>query len=82
MNLRQFNALKQEDQLGLVYNNGVYINDRFEREFTIVLYEVEGVCVELYYHEAEPEPTGLKSFEGGKQFKSSLRDSSGKFLVA
>ncbi len=62
MRLQDFNALGRREQIKTVFNQGAYVADRMEQEFTVVLYKVSRFCVEVYYHEAESEPVSLRSF--------------------
>lgn len=62
MRLAEFNALSLSNQMKTVFNKGAYIADRLEQEFTVVLYSVSRFCVEVYYHETDSEPVGLRSF--------------------
>ncbi len=62
MRLAEFNTLSLSNQLKTVFNKGAYVADRLEQEFTVVLYKLGHFCVELYYHEADSEPTTVRSF--------------------
>ncbi len=62
MKLGEFNALSLNNQIKTVFNKGAYVADRLEQEFTVVLYKLGRFCVEIYYHEAESEPVGIRSF--------------------
>lgn len=62
MRLSDFNALSLSNQVKTVFNKGAYVADRIEQEFTVVLYKLSRFCVEVYYHEQESEPVGLRAF--------------------
>lgn len=50
MTLRKFLLLTQNDQVKLLYLNGVYIGKRKLGKTTIVLYQLEGFYAEVYYY--------------------------------
>lgn len=62
MRLAEFNTMNLSNQVKTVFNKGAYIADRIEKDFTVVLYKLSHFCVELYYHEADSEPTTLRTF--------------------
>lgn len=62
MKLREFNTLNVNSQVNEVFKKGAYVADRCEQEFTIVLYKLGRFCVEVFYHDADAEPFGVKSF--------------------
>ncbi|HYH14986.1 MAG TPA: hypothetical protein VD794_07195 [Flavisolibacter sp.] len=49
MTLYEFKLLADTEQLDILYKQGVYIGKRKQGEEVIVLYQLEGFYVELYY---------------------------------
>ena len=45
----QFRLLSEKEQVYLIYKDGVYIGKRSEDGLSIVLFQVEGFYVEVYY---------------------------------
>ena len=69
MKLVEFKNLSLNRQVKEVFKKGAYVADRLEQEFTVVLYKVGRFCVEVYYHEADSEPVGLKPFVSTRRLK-------------
>lgn len=49
MTLKEFLLLTQDDQVRLLYLNGVYIGKRKLGKTIVVLYQLEGFYAEVYY---------------------------------
>ncbi|HEU4472173.1 MAG TPA: hypothetical protein VFR58_13870 [Flavisolibacter sp.] len=49
MTLFDFQLLAEEQQIGILYEQGVYIGKRKEEAITVLLYQVEGFYVEVFY---------------------------------
>ena len=63
MNLHHFNALNQEKQRRLVLQKGVYLTGRRTRDFTVLLFDVDGFYIEVYFYTATNTVFLIKSFE-------------------
>jgi hypothetical protein len=50
MSLYEFNLLNEIQQAEILWENGVHIGEREDQEHTIVLYQIEGFYVEVFYH--------------------------------
>lgn len=74
MRLGEFKALSPREQLKAVFNKGAYIADRCEQEFTVVLYKLGRFCVEVFYHEADSEPVGVKPFVSTDHLRPYFRE--------
>ena len=74
MRLSDFNTLSLGNQVKTVFNKGAYVADRLEQEFTVVLYKLGRFCVEVYYHEADSEPVGLRSFSCSEKLQPYFRE--------
>jgi hypothetical protein len=49
MTLFDFQVLPQPEQIDFLYREGVYIGKRRQDTYTLVLYQVEGFYVEIWY---------------------------------
>jgi hypothetical protein len=61
MKLFDFKLLDDAEQIDLVYRQGVYIGKRKKGERHVLLYQVEGFYVELYYKKYRHSVTAIKS---------------------
>lgn len=50
MTLFEFRVLSDEEQIDLLYKDGVYIGKRKEDHLSVVLYQLDGFYVEVYYY--------------------------------
>jgi hypothetical protein len=62
MTLYTFNAMNQEHQAEMLWERGVYLMNRQEREHKFALYQLDGFYVEVWYHTPGNEITKLRSF--------------------
>ncbi len=51
MNLYQFLLLENNDQVDLIYNEGVYVGKRSEDGRAIVLYQLHAFYIEIFYYQ-------------------------------
>ena len=49
----EFDALRQSEQVEVVYKDGVYIGNRQEPGFIIILYQIHDFYVEMFFFECE-----------------------------
>lgn len=63
MTLKQFKALSKEAQQKMVMKNGVFLADRYTPHITIVLYQLHGFYIELYFHSENNQLTWVKCFD-------------------
>lgn len=63
MHFFDFVLLHEEDQLEILWYNGEQIGRRKEKEFLILLYQVEGFYVEVYYNTKYKEIEKYLGFE-------------------
>ncbi len=49
MNLVDFKLLSDTEQLEILYRRGVYVGKRRKGQKTVLLYQLEGFYVELFY---------------------------------
>ncbi|HEY0057592.1 MAG TPA: hypothetical protein VGB56_00570 [Flavisolibacter sp.] len=50
MTLFEFRVLSDEEQIDRLYQDAVYIGKRKEGHLSVVLYQLDGFYVEVYYH--------------------------------
>lgn len=72
MNLEEFTSLKEVEKTMTVQQEGVQIGDRFEPEFFIALYQLEGFYVELFYHHTKKTVVYARSFTSTNGLKPYL----------
>ena len=63
MTLYEYNSLDEAEQHEAIWDYGEMIGDRLEGEYRILLYQLFGFYVELYYHIEHNVLKKLKSFE-------------------
>lgn len=63
MNFFSFLQLDESEQIEVLWYNGEQIGRRREQDFLILLYQVEGFYVEVYYHTKLREIKKYLSFE-------------------
>jgi hypothetical protein len=68
----QFNRLSEDNQSNVIHKQGVLISVRTTEEHKVLLYQIEGFYVEVYYH-----PTHnfikIKSFSGTERLQPYLK---------
>lgn len=62
MTLYDFTAMKEEQQAEILWECGVYLMVRQEREHKFALYQFDAFYVEVWYHTDGNEITKLRSF--------------------
>lgn len=50
MTLTEFNGLAEDEQALLTWKAGTYLAQYFDGIFNVLLFQVEGFYVEVYYH--------------------------------
>ena len=63
MTTHSFNALSQHKQRRLLLNKGTFLADRATDECSIVLFQVEGLYVEVWYLREGDDIQGIRCFE-------------------
>jgi hypothetical protein len=61
MTLYQFNLLDQTERAEILWDKGVHLANRQEKDFKILLYQVDGFYVEVWYDVNRNEISRLKS---------------------
>ena len=72
--LYQFNVLIESEKTAIVWNEGHFVGDRKENNFSIMLYQVRSFYVELYYSGQENKISKLRSFSSTEQLEPYLRN--------
>ena len=62
MNLYEFGLLEERERVSLVYQEGVYIGKRKDDDYTLVLYQVYGFYVEIYYRKYRLHINRIRAF--------------------
>jgi hypothetical protein len=70
--IQQFNLLTEDSQANTIYEEGVLISLRTTSEYRILLYQVEGFYVEVYYHPRHNEIKEFKSFTSTEELEPYL----------
>ena len=81
MTLHHFNALNQEKQRRLVLQKGVYLTGRRTRDFTVLLFDVDGFYIEVYFYTATNKVFLIKSFDHTDLLQPYLNTIDIKFLL-
>lgn len=68
-----FKSLKKEEKVVVVYEEGVYIDNRIEPEYTVQLYQMESFYVELFYHARTKEVVYARSFSSTDELNPYLK---------
>ena len=55
----EFNVLSKEQQMRMLYNNGVYIGKRLVNQQKLVLFQLYGFYVEVHYKQYRKEVESL-----------------------
>jgi len=66
MTLYQFNALEEMEQAEAVWS-GTHVGDRQDEQHNILLYQIDGFYVEVYYHREHNEIVRFRSFSSTEQ---------------
>ena len=62
MTLCEYNRLDQVEQFEALYNYGIHISDRADKDYCIILFQLHSFYVELYFHIEENALKKLRSF--------------------
>jgi hypothetical protein len=50
MTLYQYKTLQEKEQAEVLWDKGVHLGERFDAEHKILLYQIEGFYVEVFYN--------------------------------
>lgn len=74
MTLYQFSVLSEDEKTALVWNEGDFVADRWERNCYILLYQVFSFYVEIWYERDLNQIKKLRSFNSTNQLKPYLEE--------
>jgi hypothetical protein len=72
MTLYQFNLLEEKEQAEMLWDKGVHVAERGDEQHNIVLYQMEGFYVEVFYHREQNAIKRFRSFSGINQLEPYL----------
>jgi len=72
MTLYQFNGLSENEQAEIVWSSS-HIGERFDENHTILLYQIDGFYVEVFYHRDDNEIKRFRSFSSVNQLEPYLQ---------
>ena len=72
MTLYQFNVLTESEKTAIVWNEGNFVGDRIENNFSILLYQVQSFYLEVFYSGKKNKMSRLRSFSSNKQLEPYL----------
>jgi hypothetical protein len=73
MTIQQFTSLPKDIQRNVVKHYGVFLFGRSGVGVNVILYQVEGFYVEIYFDEKMSECTRIRSFEDTRHLEPYLR---------
>jgi hypothetical protein len=76
----QFNQLTEDGQSNIICRKGVLISVRRTDEHRVLLYQIDGFYVEVYYHPTK-NVIKIKSFSGTEQLQPYLKQISLEGIV-
>lgn len=79
MTLYEFKSLKEQDQINTVWQRGVHISNRSEKEYKVLLYQIDGFYTEVYYNASTNKIEKLKSFSSTIPLEPYLKQINIKF---
>jgi hypothetical protein len=63
MTLYQYKALQESEQATILWDEGVHLGERFDTEHKVLLYQIDGFYVVVFYNEGDNAIERLISFE-------------------
>lgn len=72
MTLYEYNLLGTPGQAAVLWDKGVPIGERFNGEYNILLYPIDGFYVEVFYHPEQNTIARLRRFRSTGQLRSYL----------
>jgi hypothetical protein len=72
MTIYQHKVLQEKEQAEVLWEMGVHLGERFDGEHKILLYQIEGFYVEVFYHQEQNKLVRLRSFRSVDQLRSYL----------
>ena len=82
MTQEEFDKYSLNKQADIVWKIGVLIANRQEGRFTVMLYQIEGFYVEVFYSKNGKKIPGVRSFEDIKYLEPYLNEMDVNSLIA
>jgi hypothetical protein len=73
MQLKEFSALEQIAQQELVLDEGIYLSSRLFMDYTVLLFQLYGFYVELFYPKNKDKCVIIKGFEDTHELEPYLK---------
>ena len=73
MTLTQFNALSRQTQQETVLRSGIFLSERKQGAFRVMLYQLEGFYIEVYFYKQSNVVFWLKSFSSTEELQPYLQ---------
>jgi hypothetical protein len=74
MTLYQFNELDETEQIEAVWEYGVYLAGRQNREHKLILYQIDAFYAEIWYHAEDNDIRKLRAFSSTSQLEPYLKN--------
>lgn len=62
MNIYDFHYLPHEEKGWVVWNLGIYLGERLAVKYSVMLYQIEGFYVEVFYFKNKKTPNEFRCF--------------------
>ena len=72
MTLYEYKLLDVTEQALMLWEKGVHIGERFNGEYNILLYQIDGFYLEVFYHPERNTIVRLRSFKSTGQLRPYL----------
>lgn len=72
MTLYEYKLLDEREQIEAFWDKGVHLAERSDGEYSILLYQIEGFYVEVFYHKEHNNIVRLRSFFSTGQLRPYL----------
>lgn len=72
LTLYQFNLLNEDEKGFVLFKDGVFVGDRMDYHFSVLLYQLYSFYVEVYYQQDLNEIQRLRTFSSTEQLEPYL----------
>lgn len=73
MKLSNFRLLSNNDQISLLHEEGVFVGKRRDKGMSVILYQLEGFYIEIFYKEYRRYIHHLYCFESTNELRPYLK---------
>jgi hypothetical protein len=80
MTLYQFNLLEKHEQAETIFSKGVFLAERTNKQFGVLLYQIDGFYVEVIIPRDHQKPGRFRSFRSTDQLTPYLNSIEISFL--